>query len=80
VLDKSLPWRFANLPNNAKLELCASTDADSQEESFVQIAVQTENGRRLTSRFSTSTALTAVLEHFGDELGRLIALHAFIAR
>lgn len=34
VLDLTLPWRFANLPNNAKLEMVTSTRkqgvADSQ--------------------------------------------------
>ncbi|XP_028314234.1 tether containing UBX domain for GLUT4 [Gouania willdenowi] len=62
ILDLTLPWRFANLPNNAKLEMVTSTrkQADSQ----IRIALQMEDGSRLQDSFSSGQSLWELLRHF----------------
>lgn len=64
VLDLTLQWRFANLPNNAKLEMVSSTKKQSAVDSQVRIALQMEDGSRLQSSFSCGQSLWELLSHF----------------
>uniref|UniRef100_A0AAQ5Z3W6 RBD domain-containing protein n=1 Tax=Amphiprion ocellaris TaxID=80972 RepID=A0AAQ5Z3W6_AMPOC len=64
VLDLTLPWRFANLPNNAKLEMVTSTRKQGATDSQVRIALQMEDGSRLQDSFSSGLNLWEVLTHF----------------
>ncbi|MEE6527886.1 hypothetical protein FKM82_029599, partial [Ascaphus truei] len=65
VLDLSLQWRFANLPNNAKLEMvpCARRRADA-ECATVRVALQLENGVRLQDEMLCSQTLWDLLARF----------------
>ncbi|CAJ1053731.1 tether containing UBX domain for GLUT4 [Xyrichtys novacula] len=64
TVDLSLPWRFANLPNNAKLEMVTSTKKQAAAESQVRIALQMEDGSRLQGSFSCGQTLWELLTHF----------------
>lgn len=64
TVDLSLPWRFANLPNNAKLEIVTSTRKQAAAESQVRIALQMEDGSRLQDSFSCGQTLWDLLTHF----------------
>ncbi|XP_047434888.1 tether containing UBX domain for GLUT4 [Mugil cephalus] len=64
VLDLTLPWRFANLPNNAKLEMVTSTRKQVVADSQVRIALQMEDGSRLQGSFSSGQSLWELLTHF----------------
>lgn len=64
VLDLTLPWRFANLPNNAKLEMVTSTKKQGAADSQVRIALQMEDGSRLQGSFSCGQTLWDLLTHF----------------
>ncbi|XP_074538508.1 tether containing UBX domain for GLUT4 isoform X2 [Halichoeres trimaculatus] len=64
TVDLSLPWRFANLPNNAKLEIVTSTRKQAAAESQVRIALQLEDGSRLQDSFSCGQTLWDLLTHF----------------
>ncbi|CAI9568439.1 unnamed protein product [Staurois parvus] len=65
VLDLSLQWRFANLPNNAKLEMVScSTQRAGAECSKVRVAMQLEDGTRLQDEFQCSKTLWDVLVSF----------------
>uniref|UniRef100_H3D967 ASPSCR1 tether for SLC2A4, UBX domain containing n=1 Tax=Tetraodon nigroviridis TaxID=99883 RepID=H3D967_TETNG len=64
TLDLSLPWRFANLPNNAKLEIVTCTRKQAITESQVSIALQLENGLRHQASFSCEQSLWDVVAHF----------------
>ncbi|XP_043970249.1 tether containing UBX domain for GLUT4 isoform X1 [Gambusia affinis] len=64
VLDLTLPWRFANLPNNAKLEMVTSARKQSGADSQVRIALQMEDGSRLQGSFSSGQSLWEVIAHF----------------
>ncbi|XP_034544505.1 tether containing UBX domain for GLUT4 [Notolabrus celidotus] len=64
TVDLSLPWRFANLPNNAKLEIVTSTRKQAAAESQVRIALQMEDGSRLQDSFSCGQTLWDLLSHF----------------
>jgi len=60
--------RYANLANNAKLELVKCEK--SRAESSVLIALQLENGERVQKEFSPSTTLWELLEYWeGQEDG-----------
>ncbi|KAK3091799.1 hypothetical protein FSP39_022712 [Pinctada imbricata] len=61
-LDVTLSVRFANLPNNAKLELVKSQSSRAEED--VLVALQLENGERLQQKFSPSTKLWDILLHW----------------
>ncbi|KAK3608201.1 hypothetical protein CHS0354_039217 [Potamilus streckersoni] len=61
-LDTTLSVRYANLPNNAKLELVKSHKIRS--ESNVLVAVQLESGERLQQEFSPGTTLWEILCHW----------------
>ncbi|TRY82641.1 hypothetical protein DNTS_032582 [Danionella cerebrum] len=64
VLDLSLPWRFAALPNNAKLEMVQSSRQPTAIENTIRIALQTEDGSRLQGSFSSALSLWDLLTHF----------------
>ncbi|XP_028829256.1 tether containing UBX domain for GLUT4 isoform X2 [Denticeps clupeoides] len=64
VLDLALQWRFASLPNNAKLEVVPSTRQRTGTESLVRIALQLEDGSRLQGSFSSGQSLWELLNHF----------------
>ncbi|KAM7418734.1 hypothetical protein PAMA_016043 [Pampus argenteus] len=64
VLDLTVPWRFANLPNNAKLEMVSSTRKQAVVDSQVRIALQMEDGSRLQGSFSCGQTLWELLTHF----------------
>ncbi|KAG5853517.1 hypothetical protein ANANG_G00026810 [Anguilla anguilla] len=64
VLDLSQQWRFASLPNNAKLEMVPSTRQRSGAESRVRIALQLEDGSRVQDSFSSAQTLWELINHF----------------
>ncbi|XP_031720346.1 tether containing UBX domain for GLUT4 [Anarrhichthys ocellatus] len=64
AVDLTLPWRFANLPNNAKLEMVTSTRKQAVADSQVRIALQMEDGSRLQGSFSCGQSLWELLTHF----------------
>ncbi|XP_077107526.1 tether containing UBX domain for GLUT4 [Ranitomeya variabilis] len=65
VLDLSLQWRFANLPNNAKLEMVSSAQQRAgAENTKVRVALQLEEGVRLLDEFLCSQSLWEVLTRF----------------
>ncbi|XP_062869284.1 tether containing UBX domain for GLUT4 [Trichomycterus rosablanca] len=66
VLDLTLQWRFASLPNNAKLEVVTSTRARAGAESMVRVALQLEDGSRLQGSFSSGLSLWELLNHFSQ--------------
>ncbi|CAL1601907.1 unnamed protein product [Knipowitschia caucasica] len=66
VLDLTLQWRFANLPNNAKLEIVPSTRKTGAADSQVRIALQMEDGSRLQGSFSSGQTLWELLTHFPE--------------
>uniref|UniRef100_A0A1A7XH85 Alveolar soft part sarcoma chromosome region, candidate 1 n=2 Tax=Iconisemion striatum TaxID=60296 RepID=A0A1A7XH85_9TELE len=64
VLDLTLPWRFANLPNNAKLEMVMSTRKQVVAANQVRVALQMEDGSRLQGSFSSGQSLWQLVTHF----------------
>ncbi|KAI1886468.1 hypothetical protein AGOR_G00196060 [Albula goreensis] len=64
VLDLSLQWRFASLPNNAKLEMVPSTRQRAAGESRVRIALQLEDGSRVQDSFSSAQTLWDLISYF----------------
>ncbi|KAG7327322.1 hypothetical protein KOW79_008928 [Hemibagrus wyckioides] len=64
VLDLTLQWRFASLPNNAKLEIVPSTRQRGGTDSTVRIALQLEDGSRLQGSFPSGHSLWDLLSHF----------------
>ncbi|XP_067860063.1 tether containing UBX domain for GLUT4 [Heptranchias perlo] len=64
VLDLSQQWRFANVPNNAKLEMIAAERQRVGTESKIRIALQLEDGSRLQHLFQSSLTLWDLLDHF----------------
>ncbi|GBL76252.1 Tether containing UBX domain for GLUT4 [Araneus ventricosus] len=60
ILDLSLPIRFANIPNNAQLELQPASR--SRADSLVTVALQLESGERITKDFPPSATVYDVLE------------------
>lgn len=66
TVDLTLPWRFANLPNNAKLEMVTSTRKVTVADSQVRIALQREDGSRLQGSFSSGQSLWELLTHFPE--------------
>ncbi|XP_005989118.1 tether containing UBX domain for GLUT4 [Latimeria chalumnae] len=67
VLDLSIQWRFAKLPNNAKLEMVTASrqrPAASAADSMVRIALQLEDGSRLQDAFHSSQTLWEIIQHF----------------
>ncbi|KAM8945674.1 tether containing UBX domain for GLUT4 [Pelodytes ibericus] len=67
VLDLSLQWRFANLPNNAKLEMVGCSQQRAGAESTkVRVAFQLEDGMRLQHEFLCSQTLWDVISQFSE--------------
>ncbi|KAG8195531.1 hypothetical protein JTE90_019519 [Oedothorax gibbosus] len=60
TLDLSLPIRFANLPNNAQLELRPAEK--SRQDSMVTIGLQLESGERLMGDFPPTATIENILE------------------
>ncbi|XP_052071429.1 tether containing UBX domain for GLUT4-like [Mytilus californianus] len=65
TLDVTLSVRFANLPNNCKLELVKSEKSRVEQE--VVIALQLENGERLQGSFSPTISLWELLLHWENK-------------
>ncbi|KFV54411.1 Tether containing UBX domain for GLUT4, partial [Tyto alba] len=63
VLDLSLQWRFARLPNNAKLEMVPVTNRVGIGNT-VRIALQLDDGSRLQDTFLCQQTLWELLNHF----------------
>ncbi|XP_026339645.1 tether containing UBX domain for GLUT4 isoform X1 [Ursus maritimus] len=66
VLDLSLQWRFANLPNNAKLEMVPISRIRQGPENTVRIALQLDDGSRLQDTFCSGQTLWELLSHFAQ--------------
>ncbi|XP_044275858.1 tether containing UBX domain for GLUT4 [Varanus komodoensis] len=66
VLDLSLQWRFANLPNNAKLEMMPVSHNRAGTETTVRIALQLDDGSRIQDTFHSSQTLWDILHHFAQ--------------
>ncbi|KAG7249844.1 hypothetical protein CRUP_032453 [Coryphaenoides rupestris] len=66
VLDLTLQWRFASLPNNAKLEMVASTRNQAAADGEVRIGLQMEDGSRLQGSFSCGQNLWELITHFPE--------------
>uniref|UniRef100_A0A3Q4AYW5 RBD domain-containing protein n=1 Tax=Mola mola TaxID=94237 RepID=A0A3Q4AYW5_MOLML len=64
TVDLTLPWRFANLPNNAKLEMVTSARKQAVADTQVRIALQMGDGSRLQDSFSCGQSLWEVVTHF----------------
>ncbi|XP_038064272.1 tether containing UBX domain for GLUT4-like [Patiria miniata] len=62
ILDPQLSIRYANLPNNCKLELVKADRP--RTESAVFIALQVESGERLQGEFAPPTSLWDILIHW----------------
>ncbi|NXD84154.1 ASPC1 protein, partial [Halcyon senegalensis] len=63
VLDLSLQWRFARLPNNAKLEMVPVSNKVGTGNT-VRIALQLDDGSRLQDTFLCQQTLWELLNHF----------------
>ncbi|KFP42416.1 Tether containing UBX domain for GLUT4, partial [Chlamydotis macqueenii] len=63
VLDLSLQWRFARLPNNAKLEMVPVSNRLGVGNT-VRIALQLDDGSRLQDTFPCQQTLWELLNHF----------------
>ncbi|NWQ79843.1 ASPC1 protein, partial [Columbina picui] len=63
VLDLSLQWRFARLPNNAKLEMVPISGREGAGNT-VRIALQLDDGSRLQDTFLCQQTLWELLNHF----------------
>ncbi|KAI5616644.1 tether containing UBX domain for GLUT4 [Silurus asotus] len=73
VLDLTLQWRFASLPNNAKLEIVPITRQRGGADSTLRIALQFEDGSRLQGSFPSCHSLWDLLSHFPQT--RISQLH-----
>ncbi|XP_060027718.1 tether containing UBX domain for GLUT4 isoform X1 [Erinaceus europaeus] len=71
VLDLSLQWRFANLPNNAKLEMVPASRCREGPNNVVRIALQLDDGSRLQDTFCSGQTLWELLSHFAQTRERL---------
>uniref|UniRef100_A0A8C3UPT9 ASPSCR1 tether for SLC2A4, UBX domain containing n=1 Tax=Catharus ustulatus TaxID=91951 RepID=A0A8C3UPT9_CATUS len=70
VLDLSLQWRFARLPNNAKLEMVPVSNRAGAG-TTVRIALQLDDGSRFQDTFLCQQTLWELLNHFA-KISRLI--------
>ncbi|XP_016070950.1 PREDICTED: tether containing UBX domain for GLUT4, partial [Miniopterus natalensis] len=66
VLDLSLQWRFANLPNNAKLEMVPASRSREGPENTVRVALQLDDGSRVQDTFCSGQTLWELLGHFAQ--------------
>ncbi|XP_063265197.1 tether containing UBX domain for GLUT4 isoform X2 [Prinia subflava] len=86
VLDLSLQWRFARLPNNAKLEMVPVSNR-AVAGTTVRIALQLDDGSRLQDTFLCQQTLWELLNHFAKirlvdsfSVQFLLLLHAGLNR
>ncbi|NXG25938.1 ASPC1 protein, partial [Grallaria varia] len=73
VLDLSLQWRFARLPNNAKLEMVPVSNRAGAG-TTVRIALQLDDGSRLQDTFLCQQTLWELLNHFA-KIRELVEQH-----
>ncbi|NWV29415.1 ASPC1 protein, partial [Origma solitaria] len=73
VLDLSLQWRFARLPNNAKLEMVPVSNR-AGDATMVRIALQLDDGSRLQDTFLCQQTLWELLKHF-EKIRELMEQH-----
>uniref|UniRef100_A0A8C6ZHY1 TUG ubiquitin-like domain-containing protein n=1 Tax=Nothoprocta perdicaria TaxID=30464 RepID=A0A8C6ZHY1_NOTPE len=73
MLDLSLQWRFAKLPNNAKLEMVPVSCNRGGMGSTVRIALHLDDGSRLQDSFLCQQTLW---EHWAWEQGCFSVLHS----
>uniref|UniRef100_A0A8C9EGU0 ASPSCR1 tether for SLC2A4, UBX domain containing n=1 Tax=Pavo cristatus TaxID=9049 RepID=A0A8C9EGU0_PAVCR len=66
VLDLTLQWRFARLPNNAKLEMVPVSCNRAGIGNTVRIALQLDDGSRLQDTFLCQQTLWELLNHFAS--------------
>lgn len=66
ILDLSLMFRFAGIPNNANLEMVPIV-GNKRVEQEVTICLQLEDGNRLNGQFSSSSTLRDILEKLCPE-------------
>ncbi|XP_022379247.1 tether containing UBX domain for GLUT4 isoform X3 [Enhydra lutris kenyoni] len=59
-------WRFANLPNNAKLEMVPISRSREGPKNTVRIALQLDDGSRLQDTFCSGQTLWELLSHFAQ--------------
>lgn len=59
VLDLSLMFRFAGLPNNAQLEMCDAVRKRVDED--VTLMLQLENGNRIPGQFKPDQTIAEIL-------------------
>ncbi|KAG8507539.1 Tether containing UBX domain for GLUT4 [Galemys pyrenaicus] len=71
VLDLSVQWRFAGLPNHAKLEMVPAVRSRQRPTSTVRVALQLEDGPRLQGTFCPGQTLWELLSHFAQTRERL---------
>ncbi|XP_068770085.1 tether containing UBX domain for GLUT4 isoform X2 [Struthio camelus] len=64
MLDLSLQWRFARLPNNAKLEMVPVSCNRVGTGNVVRIALHLDDGSRLQDTFLCQQTLWELLNHF----------------
>ncbi|XP_037349610.1 tether containing UBX domain for GLUT4 [Talpa occidentalis] len=71
VLDLSVQWRFAGLPNHATLEMVPASRGRGGPETTVRVALQLEDGPRLQGTFRSGQTLWDLLSHFAQTRERL---------
>ncbi|NXD17868.1 ASPC1 protein, partial [Nothocercus nigrocapillus] len=64
MLDLSLQWRFAKLPNNAKLEMVPVSHNRGGMGSMVRVALHLDDGSRLQDSFLCQQTLWEIFNHF----------------
>ncbi|XP_063961575.1 tether containing UBX domain for GLUT4-like [Lytechinus pictus] len=66
VLDVQVPFRYSNVPNNAKLELVKS-DVPRNRSGSTTVALQLFTGERLQHSFESSSSLWDILQHWDGQ-------------
>uniref|UniRef100_A0A2K5D5D6 TUG ubiquitin-like domain-containing protein n=1 Tax=Aotus nancymaae TaxID=37293 RepID=A0A2K5D5D6_AOTNA len=66
VLDLSLQWRFANLPNDAKPEMVPASWSREGPENMARTALQLDDGSRLQDTFCSGQTLWELLSRFSQ--------------
>lgn len=69
ILDERLSWRYANVPNNAKLEVIKQEK--TIQETPVKIALQYE-GNRLQHSFLPGSSLMDILIHWKNDITKTV--------
>ncbi|XP_030847406.1 tether containing UBX domain for GLUT4-like [Strongylocentrotus purpuratus] len=63
ILDVQVPFRYANLINNAKLEL-VKADVSRSLSGSTMVALQLSTGERLQHSFDSTISLWDILQHW----------------